>query len=42
LALSTRAARGDYVKKLNVIEVPEEKYNDNHVEPYHYRGDPNN
>ena len=42
LVLSNGAARGDYGKKLNVIEIPEEEYNDIHVEPYHYRGDPNN
>ena len=45
LVLSNGAARGDYNKKLtSPIEMPEddEDYDETHVEPYHYDGDPNN
>jgi hypothetical protein len=42
LVLSNGAARGDYGKKLNApTEIPDdEEYNDIHVEPYHYQGNP--
>lgn len=45
LVLSNGATRGDYNKKLTApIEMPEdnEDYDETHVEPYHYEGDPNN
>ena len=45
LVLSNGAARGDYNKKLTApIEMPEddEDYEETHVEPYHYDGDPDN
>ena len=45
LVLSNGAARGDYNKKLtSPIEMPEddEDYEETHVEPYHYDGDPDN
>ena len=42
LVLSNGAARGDYGKKLNEVEIPAEELNDIFVEPYHYQGNPEN
>ena len=42
LVLSNGAARGDYGKKLNEVEMPAEELNDIFVEPYHYQGNPEN